>query len=126
MGSHQVRTRFVFNDKKGVFFGQYNVGDCVGDGMISYPNGEEFSGVLSFDTVGEQNTQFNYYSGEWQRGCWDGKGEIVYHNGVVFKGRFSQGVKHGSGVSTSIDGVMVYEEWEHGKLVESRTTVHCS
>ena len=65
----------------------------------------------------------NYYIGEWSKSKRNGKGEMHYYNGDVFKGKFVDDKMHGVGywqyVKRDADG----ESYEDSKKAKKQSTL---
>ncbi len=77
-------------------------------------DGGKYEGELRLNKphgMGTYSSKLLKYTGQWKDGEWDGQGECAYTDGIVYKGQYLRGRKHGIGTLT-VPKVSTYTgEW---------------
>jgi hypothetical protein len=127
-----------FNQKHGLgrmlkgagdlFAGYYSNDMRKGFGVLTTLLGLTYIGDWkhdSFNGWGRLKTPRGTYEGQFVNGCFEGKGELLFEDGSVYKGAFSKGWMHGYGVYKFND--WCYNAmWSEGKATSCGVSRHQS
>mmetsp|Transcript_3005 Transcript_3005/g.1967 ORF Transcript_3005/g.1967 Transcript_3005/m.1967 type:complete len:100 (+) Transcript_3005:696-995(+) len=86
-----------------VYVGEFDNNGLKVCGILTYSNGEEFSGDFVDGARDNGTMKFedgSEYNGPFLDGRMDGSGTIKYANGDYYRGEFNLGVRHGWGTLT--------------------------
>jgi hypothetical protein len=95
--------------------------DDLEEGTVSFPNGDEYDGVLyyadfSFDNFGQLTyADGSYYNGHWKKGIKEGEGEMRYVNGDKYYGFWEKNKREGHGTMDYKNGDYYDGNWENDK-----------
>ncbi len=111
-GGTYIGEYFIFND---------GTKDMHGWGTLTFPNGEEYSGVWK-DNKRNDSAGFyvwpngDEYQGGWKDGEQDGQGTYFWSNGDEYYGEWKGGKRNGQGTLTYSNGDEYDGEWKDDKM----------
>jgi hypothetical protein len=97
-----------------------------GDGVLTYPNGDVFTGKFHRDVRCDSNGLVSFYGtmaysnagsydGQWWKELFHGKGKRAYINGDTYEGEFDAGQAHTTGTMQYFNGSSYKGEWSRGE-----------
>lgn len=104
--------------------GQYENGNRVGKGEITWPDGEVYEGEWNdkgphgYGIWKLANGRID--EGQYENGSRVGKGKITWPNGEMYEGGWNVKGRHGYGVNKAVDGTVKDGLWENDEWVGKR------
>ena len=104
---------------KEYYLGQHEKGFKHGVGLLIYPNGNYFIGILEYEHLREGKYFYNngqkYYVGKFKNGLPEGQGTLTFLDGREYKGNFSKGNRSGRGTFNWPNGNFYEGDWKDDK-----------
>jgi hypothetical protein len=109
-------TMIYYSSQK--YIGEFKDGKRHGQGVLNLPLGRVLKGTWRNDEIVMGTATFSdgtRYTGSWEFGYRQGKGELLYPDGRKYIGEFHAGNKHGQGTMIYPDGRVYTGEYKKGK-----------
>lgn len=109
-------TMLFYSSQK--YIGEFKDGKRHGQGALYLPLGRVIKGKWRHDEIVEGTTTYSdgtRYTGTWEFGYRQGKGELNYPDGRKYVGEFHGGNRHGQGTMIYPDGRVYSGEFREGK-----------
>jgi len=118
-------TMIYYSSQK--YVGEFKNGKRNGQGTLYLPLGTVMKGTWRNNEIVKGTARFSdgtRYTGTWQFGYRQGKGELIYPDGRKYIGEFHSGIKDGQGKMIYPDGRVYSGEFEAGERTGYGTMVY--